>query len=132
MLHVPFICIGLNCQHERKGMLKTYIPLQGKTIRVGLDTHCHNFTLGIPTCWYLKTLKFALPPTPTLNASRWNIGGVGSQCKGLALGMYISCCLCIIFRIGYVKILANANADSSGIQAYILPCLVFYEDISYD
>ena len=21
----------------------------------------HNFALGIPTCWYLKTLKFELP-----------------------------------------------------------------------
>ena len=49
---------------------------------------------GIPTCWYQKmlkfalpqkrTLKFALPPTPTPNANRWNIGGVGSP-------MQISC-----------------------------------------
>ena len=27
--------------------------------RVGLDPQRHNFALGIPTCWYLKTLKFA-------------------------------------------------------------------------
>ena len=30
---------------------------------VGLDPQRHNFTSGIPTCWYLKTLKFALPQT---------------------------------------------------------------------
>ena len=30
--------------------------------------------------------------------------------------MYISCCLCIIFRIGYAR-LADAKADSSGIWA---------------
>ena len=30
---------------------------------VGLDPQRYNFVLGIPTCWYLKTLKFALPPT---------------------------------------------------------------------
>ena len=36
-------------------------------------------------------LKFALPPTPTPDASQWNIGGVGSWRWVLALGMYISC-----------------------------------------
>ena len=67
---------------------------------VGLDTHRHNFALPIiPTCWYLKTLKFAFPPTPNLkfafsptpnlefalppmrtpNVSQWNIGCIGSQ-----------------------------------------------------
>ena len=46
--------------------------------RIGLETQRHNFTLAIPTCWYLKTLKFALPPTPTPNTCRWNIGGIGS------------------------------------------------------
>ena len=29
--------------------------------RVGLDPQRHHFALGIPTCWYLKTLNFALP-----------------------------------------------------------------------
>ena len=43
-----------------------------------------NFALGIPTCWYLKTLKFVLPPTGNIkfalppnanpNAGQWNIG----------------------------------------------------------
>ena len=55
---------------------------------VGLDPQRHTFALGIPTCWYLKTLKFAflptpnlkiaLPPTPTPNASQWYIGCIGS------------------------------------------------------
>ena len=36
------------------------------------------------------TLKFALPPTPTPDASQWNIAGVGSQRKMLVLAMYIS------------------------------------------
>ena len=40
------------------------------------------------------TLKFALPPTPTPDASQWNIAGVGSQRKMLALAMYISFFLC--------------------------------------
>ena len=34
--------------------------------RVDLDSERHNFILGIPTCWYLKFIKFALPPTLTL------------------------------------------------------------------
>ena len=33
---------------------------------IGLDPQRHNFALGIPTCWYLKTLKFALPPTQNI------------------------------------------------------------------
>ena len=63
---------------------------------VGLDPQRHNFALGKPTCWYLKTLKFALPPTrtlkfalpstPTPNASRWNIGGVESPTRGAGVG----------------------------------------------
>ena len=55
---------------------------------VGLNPQRHNFALRIPTCWYLKTLKFAsppvrnikfaFPPMQTLNANEWNIGYVGS------------------------------------------------------
>ena len=33
-----------------------------------------------------RTLKFALPPTPTPNASRQNIGGVGSPTRGAGVG----------------------------------------------
>ena len=39
-------------------------------------------------------LKFALALTPNPDASQWNIAGVGSQRKMLALAMYISCFLC--------------------------------------
>ena len=35
---------------------------------------------------------------------QWNIGGVGSSGVGHVHFMYISCCLCIIFRVGYAKI----------------------------
>ena len=54
--------------------------------------------------WRCLTLKFALAPTPTPDASQWNIGGVGSSGVGHVYFMYISCCLCIIFRVGYTKI----------------------------
>ena len=65
--------------------------------------------------WRYLTLKFASPPTPTPDASQWNIGGVGSSGIGHVYFMYISCifhvyfmyipsCLCIIFCVGYAKI----------------------------
>ena len=86
--------------------------------RVALDPQCHNSALGIPTCWYLKTLKFALPPTrtlkfalpstPTLNPSRWNIGGFGPPTQGAGIS-----------HVHFVLIsFANANPVSSGIWAY--------------
>ena len=63
---------------------------------VGLDPKHHNFALPIPTCWYLKTLKFALTPMrtlkfvlsplPTPNASQWNIGCVGSPMQNFGVG----------------------------------------------
>ena len=75
-----------------------YIPLQHKTT--------DDFALPIPTCWYLKKLKFALPPTQNIkfalppmqtpNASQWNILRVGQFCIRLASGMSISgCCFCV-------------------------------------
>ena len=78
---------------------------------VGLDPQRHNFVLEIPTCWYPKTIEFALPqtqtvrfvlpPKPTLNASRWNIGGVGSLTKNSRIGhvdfmLFVS----ILFALG--------------------------------
>ena len=37
--------------------------------RVGLDSQCKHFVLGIPTCWYLKSLADLMPtpayPIPT-------------------------------------------------------------------
>ena len=84
----------------------TFILLQyGSTLKpifhcdakpFGLDPQRHNFALGIQTCWDLKTLKFALPPTPNLklalpptptpNASQWNIGCVESPMQNFCIG----------------------------------------------
>ena len=52
----------------------------------------------------MPNLKFALPPMPNPDASQWNIGGVGPSGIGHVYFMYISCCLCIIFRVGYARI----------------------------
>ena len=44
--------------------IKAYIPLQGKTTAIRasrwVSPPTRKLALG---CWYLKTLKFALPPT---------------------------------------------------------------------
>ena len=70
---------------------KAYIPLEQKTSRIGglrwSIPPMKNFALGIPTCWYLKTLTFALPPmrplkfafplTQNPNASHWNVARIG-------------------------------------------------------
>ena len=87
-------------QNLSKIECKGYIPLQRKTIRVGswrwLRSKRQNFALGIRTCWYLKTLKFAFPPTRNIkfalppiqnpNASQWNIGCVGSPTQNFGIG----------------------------------------------
>ena len=49
---------------------------------VGLNPNA-TIVLGIPTYWYLKTLKLALPPTQNPNASQCNIGCVGSPTQNL-------------------------------------------------
>ena len=56
-------------------------------------------------------LEFAFSPTPTPDTSQWSIGCVGSQCKMLALAMYISCFLCRF----HLHLVPNANPISSGI-----------------
>ena len=77
---------------------KAYIPLQRKILASGAGVGQHprrqNFALGIPTCWYLKTLEFALPPT-----------------RNLKFAFHRS------FSTLALQKLANAKADSSGIQA---------------
>ena len=80
-----------------------------------------NFVLGIPTCWYLKMLKLALPPLRTLkfalrptrnpNASQWNIGCVVSPGIRVRVGHVHFMLLCQ-FRLRRV---ANVNAVFSGI-----------------
>ena len=77
-----------------KCKFKAYIPLRRKIPGVGgwrwVMPPTPEFCVGDtnilePT----RTFKFALPPTPTPDASQWNIGGVGSQHKILALDIYI-------------------------------------------
>ena len=97
-------------------VLKPIFHCDAKPLALGphvwLDPQRDDFALPIPTCWYLKMLKFALPPTPTLkfalpptrnpNASQWNIGCVGSPMQiFFALAMYILCCLSRFVHIGY-------------------------------
>ena len=85
-------------------------------VGVGQCPQHQYFAFGIPTCCILEptqTLKFALPPTPNPNASQWNIGVVGTQCKMFTLAMYISCFLCRF----HLRLVANANTVLSEIWA---------------
>ena len=79
---------GIYCDHLCT--IKAYIPLLCKKVAlgpgIGLAPQRHYFALGIPTCWYLKMLKFAFYPTQNPNASQWNIGCVGSLVLGLCIG----------------------------------------------
>ena len=73
-------------------------------------------------------------PTPTPDASQWNIGGFGSSGVGHVYFMYISCifhvyfmyisCIfhvvCALFSALATRELANAKAVSSGIWALVL------------
>ena len=66
-------------------------------VGVGQCPRRQNFALEIPTCWYILALpnaKICVFPDANPDTSQWNIGCVGSQCKILALAMYISCFLC--------------------------------------
>ena len=71
-------------------MTKAYIPLWRKTTDVGalrwVSPPTRNFALARPTCWYLKTLKFAVPPMSTRNAGEWNIVCIGSPTQYLCVG----------------------------------------------
>ena len=74
---------------------------------IDLDPQRHNLALEIPTCWYPKTLKFALtptqilkftlPPTQNPNASQWNIGCVGSQTQNFHIGHVHFTFFCVDF-----------------------------------
>ena len=54
--------------------------------RVGQYPQRESFALGIPTCWYLKMLKFALAVTQTPNANRWIIGCIASPTQNYRFG----------------------------------------------
>ena len=65
-------------------------------------------------------LKFALAPTPTPEASQWNIGGVRSSGIGNVYFMYISCIFHVVsgsFSALAMRKLADAKAVFSGIWA---------------
>ena len=67
-----------------------------------------------------RNLKVAFYPTPTPDASQWNIGGVGSSGVGHVYFMYISCIfhvVCAIFSALATRKLADAYPVSSGIWA---------------
>ena len=77
----------------------------------------HWYILALPPT---PNLKYALPPTPTPDASQWNIGGVGSSGVGHVDFMYISCTfqvVCAPFSALATRKSADAKADFSGIQA---------------
>ena len=90
-------------RHLTQNWCKAYIPLRRKTIRVGycngLDPQRHTFVSPVGICWYIlalpnakicvipaPNLKFALPQTPTPDASQWKIGGVGDQMQNSCIG----------------------------------------------
>ena len=108
-------------------VLKPIFHCDAKPLALGplvwLDPKCDDFALPIPTCWYLKMLKFALPLTPTLkfalpptrnpNTSQWNIGCVGSPMQNFCVG-HVHFMLFIPFCSHWVP---NANTVLSGIWA---------------
>ena len=80
-----------------------------------------NFALEIPTCWYILALtnakscvspdaKLKICVSPDANSRcqsveyRWRWVFWRWPCIFHVYFMYISCCLCIIFRVGYAKI----------------------------
>ena len=101
---------------------KAYIPLRRKNICVGsshwLKPPTRNFALGVPTCWYLKMLKFVLPPTQILkfalppmrnpNARQWNIGCAGCQMQNSYVGhVHLFFHVSISFALGHVFLVEN-------------------------
>ena len=74
----------INVIFPRHAESKAYIPLRRKQVAlgpgVGLAPQRHYFALGIPTCWYLKMLKFVFPRRKT------PAGCVVSLALGLCVG----------------------------------------------
>ena len=75
---------------------------------IGLEPQRHSFASPIPTCWYLKTLKCALPPARMLNICV--TPDANPQHKSAEYRLQN-------FHVGKV---ANANPVSSGIWALML------------
>ena len=113
---------------------KAYIPLQRKILASGLalanTPPTPEFCDGDINMLVSKNAKICVTPNakPKICVSpnakpkrksveyRWRWVFWRWPCIFHVYFMYISCCLCIIFRVGYAK-LADAKADSSGIQA---------------
>ena len=97
---------------SRRGRVKPIFHCNAKPLalglRVGLDPQRDNFKLGIPTCWYLKSLadptrppnanqQCPMPsnsalqepkmPNASSNVSRWNIGRVGFPVVRARIGL---------------------------------------------
>ena len=104
------VLVSQNCYYNkeyREGFPRRFV------LPTAMDSPRTRRVRGQSTAKVSATLKFALAPTPTPDASQWNISGVGPLALGLALGMYISCFLCW-FPLRFV---ANANPVSGGIWA---------------
>ena len=115
-LQVFFLKILADVEKEsQRGGGKAYIPMQRKTFCNGglrwTIPPTQNFALGIPTCWFLKmvkfvlspmqTLKFALPPTWNHNASQWSIGCIGFPGAGAHVGhVHFMLFVSILFTLG--------------------------------
>ena len=82
------------CHQSRKPIFHCNAKAFGLDPRIGLDPRRHYFVLGILTelvsnnakiCVTPNTnSKTCITPTPTPNASRWNIGGVGNPMRKLS------------------------------------------------
>ena len=100
--------------------LKPIFHCDSKTLalgcRIGQCPKHKSFALGIPSCWYPKTLKFALPPTQMLkfpstpmqtpNLNRWNNGHVGSLTQNSCVG-----------HVDFILFVPNTNPICSEIWA---------------
>ena len=72
-------------------------------IGVGQCPRRQNFRWGYQHVGILEpnaNPKFALPPTPTPDASQWNIGGVGYQMQNFCIGHVHFMFLCSTFAFG--------------------------------
>ena len=115
--------LGLKCQDLSLYSTRTQNTWRrGSALGSAPDARLLRYpTQNIPTCWYLWRwvtqvscvghvhLIFLVYISFALGGQRephfqWNIGGVGYSGVGHVYFMYISCCLCIIFRVGYANI----------------------------
>ena len=94
------IHLQITLKYNQQQNPKAYIPLRRKTIRVGywhwLGHPTPQFCVTYTNMLVSKNAKICITPnvtakirvtqTPTLNTSRWNIGGVGSPTQNSGIG----------------------------------------------